>query len=91
MRLRREVVNLVGLRFLQDANDVGRVGHIAIMQMEGNTLLVRIMNQVVEAPGIEGRRTALHAMDHVSLGQEKFGKVGAVLPGHAGDESHLAR
>jgi hypothetical protein len=89
--LRREIVDLVRLRFLHNADDVSRVGHIAVMQMEGNTLLVRIMNQIVNALGIEGRRTALHAMDDVSLGQKKFGEVGAVLPGHAGDESHLAR
>jgi hypothetical protein len=42
------------LRFLHDADDVGRVGHITIMQIEGNTRLVRIMNEVVEALGIEG-------------------------------------
>jgi hypothetical protein len=53
VRLRSEVVNLVGLRFLHVANDVGRVGHIAIMHMKSNTLLVRVMNQVVDALGIE--------------------------------------
>jgi hypothetical protein len=91
MRLRREIVDLIRLRFLHDADDVGRVGHIAVMQIEGNTLLVRIMYQMIDALGIEGRRTALHAMDDVSLGQKKFGEVGAILPGHAGDEGHLAR
>jgi hypothetical protein len=30
-------------------------------------------------------------MDDVSLGQKKFGEVGAVLPGHASDEGYLAR
>jgi hypothetical protein len=54
MRSRREVVDFIGLRFLHDADDVSRVGQIAVMQMEGNTLLVRIMNQVVDALGIEG-------------------------------------
>src|SRR5215475_9402462 len=91
MRLRREIVDLIRLRFLHDADDVGCVGHIAVMQMEGNTLLVRIMNQVVDAFGIEGRRTALDAMDDVSLGQQKFGEVGAVLPGRASDEGDFTR
>jgi hypothetical protein len=50
MRLRREVVDLVGLSFLHDADDVGRV---AIMHMEGNTLLVRIVNPVIDTLGIE--------------------------------------
>ena len=53
MRLRRKIVDLIRLRFLHNADDVGRVGHIAVMQMEGNTLFVRIMDQVVEALGIK--------------------------------------
>jgi len=34
MGLGREIVNLVRLRFLHDADDIGRVGHIAVMQVE---------------------------------------------------------
>jgi hypothetical protein len=30
-------------------------------------------------------------MDDVSLGQKEFGEVGAVLPGHAGDEGDFTR
>ena len=53
VRLRGEVINLVWVRFLHNANDVGRIGHVAIMHMKGNTLLVRIVNQVVYTLGIE--------------------------------------
>ena len=34
MRLGREIVNLVRLRFLHDADDISRVGHVAVMQVE---------------------------------------------------------
>ncbi len=34
MRLRREIVDLVGLRLLHDADDVGGVGQVAIVQMK---------------------------------------------------------
>jgi hypothetical protein len=54
MRLCRKVVDLIRLRFLHDADDIGRVGHVAVVHMEGHPLLVRIMNQVVDALGIEG-------------------------------------
>src|SRR5262249_2447116 len=54
MRLRREIVDLIRLRFLHNADDVSRVGDIAVVQMEGNTLLVRMMNQMVDPRGIEG-------------------------------------
>src|SRR4029453_3748894 len=91
MRLRREIVDLVGLCFLHDTDDIGRIRDIAVMQMESDTLFVRVMNEVVDALGIEGRRAALHAVNNVALGKKKFGKIGAILPGHAGNEGHLAR
>ena len=89
MRLRREIVNLVRLRFLHDADDIGRVGHIAVMQVEGNALLVRIMNEMVDALGVERRRPALHAVHDISLRQQKFREIGAILAGDAGDEGYL--
>jgi hypothetical protein len=54
MRLCRQVVDLIRLRFLHNADDIGRVGHVTVMHMEGYPLLVRIMNQMVDALGIEG-------------------------------------
>ena len=91
MRLRCEVVDLVRLGFLYDADDVGRVGHIAVVQLEGHPLLMWIVNQVVNALSVEGRRTALHAVDEISLRKQKFGKIGAILPGCAGDQRRLPR
>jgi hypothetical protein len=49
------------------------------------------MYQVVDPLGVEGRRTALHAVDHISFGEKKFGEIGAVLAGYTGDERDLAR
>ena len=53
VRLRREIVNLVRLGFLHDADDVGCIGDIAVVQMEGNALLVRVVNEMVDALGVE--------------------------------------
>jgi hypothetical protein len=58
----------IGLGFLDDAEEIGRVGHVAIVQMKGDALLVWIMNEMVDALGIERRRAALHAVDAVALG-----------------------
>ena len=30
-------------------------------------------------------------MDRIPFGQKKFGEIGAILTGHAGDEGDLAR
>jgi hypothetical protein len=48
-----QIVDLARLRFLNDTDGIGRVGHIAVMQVKEVTLLVRIMNEMVDALGIE--------------------------------------
>ena len=47
---------------------------------------VRVLVQVVDPLGIEGRRPPLDAMDFVALGQQELRQIGAVLAGDAGDE-----
>jgi hypothetical protein len=88
--LRREIADRVRLRFLHDADDIGRVGYITIVQLERNALLVRGVDEMVDALGVERRRTTFHAVDDISLGEKKFGEIGAILPGCAGDEGYLA-
>jgi hypothetical protein len=34
MRLRRKIVDLVRLRLLNDADNIGSIGHVAVMQVE---------------------------------------------------------
>jgi hypothetical protein len=91
VRLGREIVDLVRLGFLHDADDIGCVGDIAIMKLKRNALLVRIMDEMVDALGVEGRRTALHAVDDISPRKQKFGEIRAILSGCAGDERHFTR
>src|SRR5262249_44458532 len=91
MRLRREIINLVRSRLLHDADDIGRVRHVAVMQMERNSRLVGIVNQMIEARGVEGRGTALDAMRHVALGEQELGEIGAILPGGARDQGDPSR
>ena len=86
MALGGEIVDLVGLGLLDDADQVGRVGHVAVMQDEARIGLVRVLIEMLDAAGVERRRAALDAVDHVALGQQQFGKIGAVLAGDAGDQ-----
>jgi hypothetical protein len=51
-RLRRQIVDLVGLGFLDDANEVG-VGNVAILQMETNALLVGVAIEMIDARRVE--------------------------------------
>ena len=48
VRLRRQVVDLVRSRLLHDADQVGRVGNVAIVQMKGNAGVMRIVHEMIE-------------------------------------------
>ena len=67
MRLRAEVVDFVGLDLLDDPDQVGRVGQIAVVQNELAVVDMRILIQMVDAVGVEQGRTALDAVDGVAF------------------------
>ena len=79
MALRGEIVDLVGLDLLDDADQVGGVGHVAVMQMEAAPALVRVLVEMIDALGVEGRRPALDAVDD-NPWRAAIRRVGAVLP-----------
>ena len=84
--LRREIVDLVGLRFLHDPDEIGGVRHVSIVEKEMDVLLVRVFVEVVDPVGVKLTRPALNAVDLVPLVEQKFGKVRAILPRDARDE-----
>ena len=44
-----EIVDLVGLRLLHQADQVGRVRHVAVVHEEARVLLVRVLVEMVDA------------------------------------------
>jgi hypothetical protein len=70
-------------------NDVGRVGQVAVVQEEADVFFVGVVIEVIDPRGVEGGRAPLHAVDPVSLAQEKLGQIGAVLTRNPGYESRL--
>ena len=50
---------------------------------------MRVFVNVVNASGIEQRRPPLDAVDFVSLRQQEFSQIRAVLSGNAGDKGNL--
>jgi len=85
-----EIVDLVGLRLLHEADEIGGVGHVAIVQPERHALLVRIVIEMIDTLGVERRGATLDAVDVVALADQELGEIGAVLAGHPGDERDLA-
>ena len=48
-----EIVDLGWLHFLNDANEIGRIGHIAIVQKELYARSMRVLIKVIDAFGVE--------------------------------------
>ena len=87
--LRREVVDLVGADLLDDADQVGRIGQVTIVKVKAGTPGVRILIEMIDTGGVEGRGAPLDAMNSVTLGEQQLGQIGAVLTGHPGDQCHF--
>ena len=84
--LRGEVVDLLGLHLLDDANQVGGVGEVAVVQDEAPARVVRVLVEMVDAVGVEAGSAALDAVNLVALVEQEFGEVSPVLPGDPGDQ-----
>ena len=80
MALGREIVDLAGLRFLDDADDVRRIRHVAIVQEERRRTFMRIDIEMVDALGVEGRGAPLHAVNDIALLPEGT-RQGSCRPG----------
>jgi hypothetical protein len=87
--LRRQVVDLVGLHLLHDADEAAAVGHVAVVQDELAVGQVRVLVQVVDAVCVEQRRAALHAVHLIALFEQETRQVRAVLAGDAGDQRYF--
>jgi hypothetical protein len=74
---------------LDDANEIGRVGHIAVVQHEAWIFLVRVLIEMIDTVGIERRGAALDAVDRVAFAEQELGKVTAVLASGAGYERYF--
>ncbi len=66
MALRRQVVDFVGLRFLHDADQIGRVRQIPIVEDQLRTMDMGILVNVLNATRVEGRRAPLDPMNQNS-------------------------
>ena len=83
MALGGEVVDLVRLGLLDDADEVGGIRHVAVMQDEPLVLDMRVLVDILDPAGIERGGTALDAVDDIALVEQKLGEIGAILPGYA--------
>jgi hypothetical protein len=85
MALRGEVIDFVRLHRLNDADQIGGIRHVPVMNLETGVRCMGILVNMVDARRIERRRAALDAMYKITFAQQKIGQICAVLPGNACD------
>jgi GDP-mannose 4,6 dehydratase len=83
--LRREIIDFGRLRFLNQADEIGGISHVAVVHEELRAPLMRVDIEMIDALGIERRQAALHTMEGIAFRQQQFGEIGAVLAGDNGN------
>jgi hypothetical protein len=80
--LRGQIVNLVRLHRLNDADQIRGVRHVSVMNLKMRAGNVRVLVHMVDARRIERRRAALDAVHNIALAQQELRQIGAVLSGN---------
>ena len=88
---RAQVIDFIGLHFLYDPDDIGCVGQVPVVQYEIAVVDVRVLVEVIDAPGIEERTSPFDAVHDVSFLQQKLREVCTILSGDTRDQSCLHR
>lgn len=75
------MIDLGGLNRADQLNQTGRIGHVAVVKVEGGVRVMgdRIRVQVLDTRSVEGRRPTNDAVHFVALAQQQFGQVRSVL------------
>jgi hypothetical protein len=81
-----KVVDLIRLHLLDDPDQVGAVGEVAVVQREAGIALMWVLVEVVDPGGVEAAGPPLDAVHAVALLQQQFGQVAAVLACDAGNQ-----
>jgi hypothetical protein len=71
---------------LNDPNQIGAVGEVAVMQHQAGIYLMGILVKVVDPIGVETAGPAFNAVHFIALLQKQLRQVTAVLAGDSSDE-----
>jgi len=88
--LRAQVINFVGCRTFQQAVEIRGIRQVAVVQEEPLVMNLRIIEQMVNPPGVETARATDHAVDDIPFFKKLFSEVGTILSGNSCDESDFS-
>src|SRR5277367_3762903 len=90
VRLRGEIVNLVGTHLLDDSAQAGAVAQIAVVQLQTlRRARPETLAQMIDSPRRETRSASHHPVHFVVLLQQKLGEIRFILSGHAGYQRYF--
>ncbi len=90
MALRREIIDFVWLRLLDDMHQTAGIRHVPIVEDEVPMGDMRILIEVIDAIGIEQGGAALDAVNLITFAQQQLREEGAILAGYTGDQCYFA-
>ena len=91
MALSAKVVNLIGLHLLDDPDQVGAVGEVAVVEHQPRITFMRVLVEMIDPTGVEAARTPLDPMHLIPLLQQQLRQVATVLTGDACDQGGFGR
>ena len=91
MALSTEVVDLTRPHLLNDPDQIGAVGEIAVVQHQARITFVGILIKMINPAGVERGGSPLDPMHLIPLLQQELRQVTAVLPCDASDQCGFGR
>ena len=91
MTLGPEVINLIRLHLLDDPDQVGAVGEVAVVKHQPRITFVGVLIEMIDPVGVEAARASFDPMHLIALLQQQLRQVTTVLPGDACDQGGFGR
>jgi hypothetical protein len=89
MALRGEIVDFIRLDFLHQADEIGAVRQVAVVQKKTLVLGMHALVDGIHALGVEQRRTAFDAVYLIAFVKQQTGQIRPVLAGYSGNQRFL--
>mmetsp|Transcript_32108 Transcript_32108/g.67312 ORF Transcript_32108/g.67312 Transcript_32108/m.67312 type:complete len:236 (-) Transcript_32108:172-879(-) len=85
-----QIVNFIRLYIGDDCNEIGSIAQVTIMEEKLDSRVVTVAVNVIDAASIERRRATNNSVNSVTLRQQKFSQIGAILSCNSSDKCNFS-
>src|SRR4051794_10494641 len=86
MALRSKVVDFGRPDLLNEPDQVGGIGHVAVVQEKRYIAVMGVFVEMIDTRGVERRRAAFDAVHGVAKTKQILGEIRSILPRNARDK-----